>query len=29
MGPDGKFVQHFRHDLPPEEMAQQLRKVLG
>jgi protein SCO1/2 len=29
MGPDGKFVQHFRHDLPPEEMAEQLRKLLG
>jgi protein SCO1/2 len=29
MGPDGVFVQHFRHDLPPEEMAEQLRKVLG
>ena len=29
MGPDGKFVQHFRHDLSPEEMAEQLRKVLG
>jgi protein SCO1/2 len=29
MGPDGKFVQHFRHDLPPDEMADQLRKLLG
>ncbi len=29
MGPDGIFVQHFRHDLPPEEMAEQLRKLLG
>lgn len=29
MDPDGKFVQHFRHDLPPEEMAEQLRKLLG
>lgn len=29
MGPDGKFVQHFRHDLPPDEMAEQLRKLLG
>ncbi|HSO41804.1 MAG TPA: SCO family protein, partial [Rhodospirillales bacterium] len=29
MGPDGRFVQHFRHDLPPNEMAEQLRKLLG
>jgi cytochrome oxidase Cu insertion factor (SCO1/SenC/PrrC family) len=29
MAPDGSFVQHFRHDLPPDEMAEQLRKVLG
>lgn len=29
MGPDGAFIQHFRHDLAPDEMAAQLRTVLG
>lgn len=29
MGPDGAFIRHFRHDAPPEEMAAQLRKVIG
>lgn len=29
MGPDGRFVQHFRHDLAPDEMAAQLRAILG
>ncbi len=29
MGPDGAFIQHFRHDLPPDEMAAQLRKIVG
>lgn len=29
MGPDGAFIQHFRHDLPPDEMAAQLRGILG
>lgn len=29
MGPDGAFIQHFRHDLPPDEMAAQLRTILG
>jgi cytochrome oxidase Cu insertion factor (SCO1/SenC/PrrC family) len=29
IGPDGRFVQHFRHDLAPDEMAAQLRKILG
>ena len=28
MGPDGRFVQFFRHDLGAAEMAERLRKIL-
>jgi len=29
VGPDGQFVQHFSHDVTPEEMAERMRKVMA
>lgn len=29
IGPDGRFLQFFRHDLPPEEMANRLSQTLA
>jgi protein SCO1/2 len=29
MGPDGKFVKFYRHDMDPEAMAESLREVLA
>lgn len=28
MGPDGRFLQFFRHDLSPEEMAERIKQAL-
>lgn len=28
IGPDGKFVQFFRHDTPPQEMAERIKALL-
>jgi protein SCO1/2 len=29
MGPDGKFLSHFGHDVTPERMAERLTKIVG
>jgi protein SCO1/2 len=29
MGPDGKFLSHFGHDVSPERMAERLTKIVG
>jgi len=29
MGPDGRFLQHFSHDVTPEDMAERMRKVMA